>query len=204
ETRHEPFGVRRVRAGRVGGRANQRHQGQETCDEWDARGHGRHSRRLAKWRSAAVKNEKAMTVAGNHAVYVIDQETVVGENPKISRDRTGVTAVTRSHRFCVGLGLGVVVCGASVFAAEPDLTGYRTVETAITIRAAKPGATAAARPGFLGLLVAANAQGRLAIAEVAANSPAAKAGVRVGDLLLSLNGATVTDAFTSSVRKANR
>jgi M6 family metalloprotease-like protein len=103
--------------------------------------------------------------------------------------------VTRSLHFRLGLCVAAAISsGGNLFAAEPDLSEYRTVETAITTRDAKAGTVAAARPGFLGLLVSANAQGRLAIAEVAANSPAAKAGVRAGDLLLGLNGAAVSDA----------
>lgn len=103
--------------------------------------------------------------------------------------------MTRAQQLCLGLCIAAAVrCGGSLFAAEPDLAEYRTVDTAMTTRDAKAAAAAVARPGFLGLLVAANAQGRLAIAEVAANSPAARAGVRAGDLLLSLNGAAVADA----------
>src|SRR5439155_1414949 len=56
-----------------------------------------------------------------------------------------------------------------------------------------PGATASTRPGFLGLLVGLNPQGKLAVTEVAAESPAFRAGVRAGDILLGLNGAAVKD-----------
>ncbi len=91
------------------------------------------------------------------------------------------------------LGLAaVLVAGWRLIAAEPDLSEYRTVEQAVTAGPAKA-APAAARPAFLGVHVAADAQGRLAVAEVAADSPAARAGVRRGDLLLRLDGQDVAD-----------
>src|SRR5439155_23716583 len=103
------------------------------------------------------------------------------------------TAVIRSHRFCLALTVVTAACGWNLFAADPDLSEYRTVETAIAAKVAKPGATASTRPGFLGLLVGLNPQGKLAVTEVAAESPAFRAGVRAGDILLGLNGAVVKD-----------
>ncbi len=99
----------------------------------------------------------------------------------------------RTYRH--GLGLAVAsVLAWSVVAAEPDLSEYRTVETAVAARVALASAPPAARPGFLGVHAAADAEGRLAVAEVAAESPAARSGVRRGDLLLRVDGKDVKDA----------
>ena len=76
-------------------------------------------------------------------------------------------------------------------AAEPDLADYRTVETAVAAKVVKAGPALAPRPAFLGLNVAVDTKGRLAVAEVADDSPAAKAGVQSGDLLLKLDGLAV-------------
>jgi M6 family metalloprotease-like protein len=86
-----------------------------------------------------------------------------------------------------------LVLGWGLSAAEPDLSEYRTVENAISSRIAKAGTPVAPRAGFLGVHVAPDAKGRLAVAEVAADSPAAKAGLQRGDLLLKLDGKDVKD-----------
>ncbi len=99
--------------------------------------------------------------------------------------------MTRSHRPSLGLVV-LFVLGGGLPAAEPDLSQYRTVDKAITARPAKGGPAVAARPGFLGVHLAA-AGGRLVVAEVAEDSPAAEAGVRRGDLVLRLDGKEVKD-----------
>jgi M6 family metalloprotease-like protein len=76
---------------------------------------------------------------------------------------------------------------------QPDLSDYRTAEQAVTTRSARAESAAHPRPGFLGVLVAPDPQGRLTVGEVAIDSPAARAGVQRGDRLLALDGQGVTD-----------
>jgi M6 family metalloprotease-like protein len=72
----------------------------------------------------------------------------------------------------------------------PDLSEYRTAEAAITTTIKKAKLPSAAQPGYLGIHVAA-ADNQLVVTEVAANSPAARAGVVVGDLLTHVDRRTV-------------
>ncbi|KAF0179044.1 MAG: M6 family metalloprotease domain protein [Limisphaerales bacterium] len=76
----------------------------------------------------------------------------------------------------------------------PDLTGYRTVATAITTTMAKTNSAAAGQSGFLGIHVSPDPKGKLVIGEVGENSPAARAGARVGDVLLKLDTQLVASA----------
>lgn len=107
--------------------------------------------------------------------------------------------MTRYFPFCLAV---VLVAGGLVFAAEPDLAEFRTVEKAIAARISKAGTPVATRPGFLGVLAAVDGQGRLTVADVASDSPAAKAGVQRGDLLLKIDGKEVKDevAFLDLLR----
>jgi M6 family metalloprotease-like protein len=89
--------------------------------------------------------------------------------------------------------VGFLALGWSIYAAEPDLSEYRTVDNAITTRIAKAGPAIAPRAAFLGVHVAADNKGRLTVGEVAVDSPAAKAGVQRGDRLLKLDGKDVND-----------
>jgi M6 family metalloprotease-like protein len=103
--------------------------------------------------------------------------------------------VIRPRRL--GLGFAAVLAFAwTAAAAEPDLSEYRTTQTAITARVAPAGAPAVPRPGFLGVHVALDPQGRLTVAGVAAGSPAERAGVRPGDQLFQLDGADIKDEDT--------
>ncbi len=106
--------------------------------------------------------------------------------------------MTRALRVCL-----VLACasGLSVYAAEPDLSEYRTVENAIKteIKPATPGGPdtlVRQRPGFLGIHLAADGKGRVLVAEVSAESPAAKAGVQRGDLVLKLDDTEIKDDET--------
>jgi M6 family metalloprotease-like protein len=86
------------------------------------------------------------------------------------------------------------VLALSVIAAEPDLSEYRTVENAKTAQISKSGpAPADSRPGFLGIHVSPASVGRLAVAAVSAESPAARAGIQVDDALLDIDGAAIAD-----------
>lgn len=75
-----------------------------------------------------------------------------------------------------------------------ELAGYRTVATAITTTVAKTNSAVAGQSGFLGIHVAPDLKGRLIVGEVAESSPAAKAGARVGDVLLKVDQQAVTSA----------
>ena len=98
----------------------------------------------------------------------------------------------RVRRPFLAVLVGLTFCW-SLAAAEPDLADYRTVETAQTMRIAKAAATVAPRLSFLGVNVIADGKSNLTIAEVAADSPAAKAGVVRGDLLLRMDGQEMKD-----------
>src|SRR5438552_3661622 len=80
----------------------------------------------------------------------------------------------------------------------PDLTEYKTVETAATTKVKKGSATQIGSPGYLGVLVSIEG-GKLVVSDVEANSPAAKVGLKSGDVLTSLDGRNVKDidAFRS-------
>ena len=68
----------------------------------------------------------------------------------------------------------------------PDLTEFKTVETALTTTIKKLPKTQIGSPGYLGVLVA--VEGKLIVHDVDDNSPAAKAGVQAGDMLLAVDG----------------
>ena len=72
-------------------------------------------------------------------------------------------------------------------AAAPDL---RTVDTAVTAATSPSALAAAAQPGYLGLQTGPD----LVIADVAAGSPAERAGLRPGDRILELAGEAIGDA----------
>ena len=76
-----------------------------------------------------------------------------------------------------------VAVAARAVDATPDLTGYRTVHTALTTTLAKSPTTALGRTGYLGVHIEPDAKGRLVVSGVADGSAAEKAGVQVGDVL---------------------
>lgn len=78
--------------------------------------------------------------------------------------------------------------------APAELDGFRTVTTALTTKLGQAGHGPPGQSGYLGIHVAPDPKGRLVIGEVADNSPAAKAGVRVGDALLKLDRQAVASA----------
>jgi membrane-associated protease RseP (regulator of RpoE activity) len=75
----------------------------------------------------------------------------------------------------------------------PDLSEYRTVETAVTATLAKATPAAQGPAGYLGIHLAAERPGELVVAAVEQESPAAQAGLQVGDLLVSFAGQSVHD-----------
>jgi M6 family metalloprotease-like protein len=86
------------------------------------------------------------------------------------------------------LALAAVAAQEKKAPALPDLTGYRTVEEAITTTISKASPLVAGQSGYLGVHVSTGARGKLVIAEVGDDSPAARAGLRPGDILQEVGG----------------
>src|SRR5262245_22350295 len=83
---------------------------------------------------------------------------------------------------------------AAADVGSPELSDFRTVETCAKTEEKTPATSAAATPGrtgYLGVSIKTNEAGRLVVDEVAAQSPAAKAGLIPGDELLTVGGVAV-------------
>src|SRR5262245_45792731 len=63
---------------------------------------------------------------------------------------------------------------------------YRTVDTAITAKTNSAAAPRAVQPGYLGVTVEPDTRGHLVVAAVADESPAARAGIAVGDSIVEI------------------
>jgi M6 family metalloprotease-like protein len=89
----------------------------------------------------------------------------------------------------------LIVCGWCQLAAQPkpdskqpsapDLSEYRTVANAITAKVVA-GSGQTGQTGYLGLAVRPDGRGRLVVEEVQPGSPADKAGIKLGDTVLSV------------------
>lgn len=112
------------------------------------------------------------------------------------------------HRLCYGtvIGFGLITplpaddppappqqAGASS-PASPDLSAFRTVETAETTGIAKSASAVGNTAGYLGVSLLPEADGKLVVADVADNSPAAHAGLQPGDVLVQVAGQSVASA----------
>ncbi len=119
---------------------------------------------------------------------------------------------TLRHRFAGLLPVFALIVACSLVAAaqppktekaadtktpaknEPDLTGFKTVDKAITTRISKAAPEQATQPGYLGIQVAPNPKGKLLVEYVEPSSPAAAAGLAEGDLLLKLGDQEISNA----------
>lgn len=87
--------------------------------------------------------------------------------------------------------LAAALAAVAVPAAEPDLKDYRTAATAIRAKTGPATATSSGKAGYLGVRLATDAAGKVAVADVAIDSPAARADLRVGDFIVELDGTPV-------------
>src|SRR5262245_31643431 len=95
--------------------------------------------------------------------------------------------------------LAVFLSVSAIFGADGD---YRTPETAITAKIqSAPTGTGGPAP-YLGVHVQPDAMGRLLVDDIQPDSPADKAGVKVGDVLAKFDGKEVStsDAFKEVLR----
>jgi M6 family metalloprotease-like protein len=99
-------------------------------------------------------------------------------------------------RLCLSVNLSclvLLVCTGTLRAGQQDLSEYRTVDRAITTKIAPAQTQTPQTQAFLGVEVALDAQGRVVIQQVAAESPAAKAGLQRGDVVLQVGQTAVKD-----------
>lgn len=107
------------------------------------------------------------------------------------------------HPFTCLFALAAVTSALAAAAPAPELAAYRTVATAVTTTITTTNSSSAGQSGFLGIHVAPDTRGKLIIGEVAENSPAAKAGALVGDVLLKLDQHAVAsvDALRDALQR---
>jgi M6 family metalloprotease-like protein len=70
----------------------------------------------------------------------------------------------------------------------PDLSGFRTVDKAVTTTISLAAPTAPTQPAYLGVHLDPDKGGRLVVAHVESDSPAAAAGVKQGDVIQKVAG----------------
>ena len=100
-------------------------------------------------------------------------------------------------RYLIGFRLFSSLWAGSYAAGEDskDLTGYRTVATAVTTQPKRQsGSSGSVQPGYLGVFVESDKDGHVVVADVATDSPAAKAGVTAGDVVSQLGEEAVKTA----------
>jgi M6 family metalloprotease-like protein len=93
----------------------------------------------------------------------------------------------RTLAACCLLGL------ISISPADDDLADYKTVHTATTTTPRKAAVSAAETVGYLGVQVTTKDRGELAIAGIDERSPAAQAGLALGDVIVAADGTAFHD-----------
>jgi M6 family metalloprotease-like protein len=78
----------------------------------------------------------------------------------------------------------------------PDLTGFRTVDEAVTTRVSRTITPNHNQPGYLGVQLDADVKDRLVVGHVESGSPAAKAGLEVGDVIRQVDGQIIGEVAT--------
>ncbi len=76
--------------------------------------------------------------------------------------------------------------------AQPDLTGYRTVDQAIAGKIAGATSNSAHTPAYLGIHAVEEADGKLIVDQIEPESPAAAAGFKQGDQFVSVSGRAIS------------
>jgi M6 family metalloprotease-like protein len=79
-------------------------------------------------------------------------------------------------------------CSSAPPPLAPALPDFCTVETAKTTKIQRGAGPQAEQPGYLGLHVVPDTRGRLVVADAAVDSPAAKAGIQAGDVVVAVGG----------------
>lgn len=85
---------------------------------------------------------------------------------------------------------GSLALAETVEVKKLDLTGYRTVENAVEATFTEQAPAATKGSAYLGVSVEPNDKGMLRVQALGLDSPAAKAGVQIGDLLLAVDDKT--------------
>ncbi len=86
--------------------------------------------------------------------------------------------------------MGAVGIRAFSQGALNDLADFKTVETAMTTTLTPVKASVTGQQGYLGISLSVDKKGRLAVSDVETGSPAAKAGIKSGDVLAKAGGKT--------------
>src|SRR5262249_17850592 len=110
---------------------------------------------------------------------------------RITRTPSGDAPMSPIRRHLAGLA--ATLLPALVFAQPADLAEYRTIEQAIAAKDVKDKAVVPTQPGFLGVC-AEQRDGKVVVGEPAADSPAAKAGLKRGEVLVAIDGKPLADA----------
>src|SRR5437660_1271366 len=93
----------------------------------------------------------------------------------------------------LGLGLVGLLFLWTNLSAQQDLSEYRSPDKAISTKIVKSQVTALTARAYLGVQAGLDGNGWLVVKKVAAESPAARAGVRAGDQLLLGDGCDLKD-----------
>src|SRR4051794_4620497 len=99
----------------------------------------------------------------------------------------------------------LLLCSVHVQAQTkvPDLTGFHTPETAVATKIVRGDAPHAGQPGYLGVHAEAT-KGQLVVTDVEPDTPAERAGLQSGDVLLKVDGKEVHSAADLRTRLQSR